>query len=982
MITNRIVENYLICKRKALLAANGKQGTHHEYEVLTEELQKEQRPLAKMALLRHFGVDPPLKSPILTTETLKLGAAVILDCSLVDDHFQFHFDAVFRHKGRSSLGKFHYAPVMFIPDSSVRDEHKLILALEAILLGRIQVTEPERGLYVLGATAKIIRAQLDTRHERAKKLLADVEQAVAGAMDERPRLNRHCDVCEFQERCRTEAQQKDDLTLLRGISDAEIQKMNSKGIFTVTQLSYTFHPQRNRKSSKSPKRKRQFPLQALAIREKKVFFLDSPSLPNAPVHVYLDFEGDPARKHPYLAGAIIAKGAERNFFSFWSDTDRAWEDVVSPLVAEIRSFQEYIVFHYGSYEHDCLTAARNPANAQEIDGILAHSCNVLSVIYNHVYFPTYSNGLKEIGSYLGCSWPPPISSGSQTPYWRHRWEITHDEDCKNGLVAYNQHDCVALERVVQFLLGAVASQQTGQPDARLAYIDDRALKSHWNYRSPLFPDFEHINKCAYFDYQRDHVFVRHDKRLRRQRAKHRRAKKLRIRPNRELEIAITECPECGGHRFAKRERRKIKWAFDLIISAAGVRRHVTKLTAAKHVCQKCGLICVPEQYDRLDKHGHALKSWSMYQHIVHCTSTHRLEEMVRDIFGLPLHGSDFLDMKHVLALYYRDTCSEILATLKAGPLIHIDETPVRVKTGKGYVWVLASVQEVLYMYRPNREGGFLPDLLGGFGGVLVSDFYGAYDSLPCLQQKCLVHFIRDINSDLIRNPFDSEFKEFVSQFSGLMRSVVATIDTVGLKRRMFGKHRRAAEKFLRTIVEGHFSSATMEAYRKRLEHYGERMFTFLDHDGVPWNNAHAEHAIRTFANYRNKADGYLTVAGLEDHLALLSVSQSCAYRGIRFLDFLLSQERSLAQFSEQKKRKRLPPTINVYPEGFFPFHQRLKDSHRRLGRKFDHRIRIGYLKKSGRAIPEIMEELGVSGRSVALALSRGQRKQRRSKIST
>jgi len=63
--------------------------------------------------------------------------------------------------------------------------------------------------------------------------------------------------------------------------------------------------------------------------------------------------------------------------------------------------------------------------------------------------------------------------------------------------------------------------------------------------------------------------------------------------------------------------------------------------------------------------------------------------------------------------------------------------------------------------------------------------------------------------DLIKNPFDDDFKEFVSQFSGLMRSIVATIDTVGLKRRMLGEHRRAADKLVREIVEGHFSSAIM-----------------------------------------------------------------------------------------------------------------------------------------------------------------------------
>ncbi len=64
-ITNRVVESYLLCQRKAHLVANDQSGTLHEYEILMDELRDEQRPLAEAALLRRFGVDT---SPRLTSE--------------------------------------------------------------------------------------------------------------------------------------------------------------------------------------------------------------------------------------------------------------------------------------------------------------------------------------------------------------------------------------------------------------------------------------------------------------------------------------------------------------------------------------------------------------------------------------------------------------------------------------------------------------------------------------------------------------------------------------------------------------------------------------------------------------------------------------------------------------------------------------------------------------------------------------------------
>ena len=70
--------------------------------------------------------------------------------------------------------------------------------------------------------------------------------------------------------------------------------------------------------------------------------------------------------------------------------------------------------------------------------------------------------------------------------------------------------------------------------------------------------------------------------------------------------------------------------------------------------------------------------------------------------------------------------------------------------------------------------------------------------------------------------------------------------------------------------------------------YRDRLFEFLNHDGVPWNNNNAENAIKPFAKYRAMAGDLSTRKGLEDYLVLLSIQQTCKYRGISFLEFLKS----------------------------------------------------------------------------------------------
>jgi hypothetical protein len=265
--------------------------------------------------------------------------------------------------------------------------------------------------------------------------------------------------------------------------------------------------------------------------------------------------------------------------------------------------------------------------------------------------------------------------------------------------------------------------------------------------------------------------------------------------------------------------------------------------------------------------------------------------------------------------------------LMEGSLIHADETEVHLKqVGKVYVWVFTSLEEVIFMYRKSREGDFLHDLLKGFRGVLVSDFYAAYDSLDCPQQKCLIHLIRDFNHDLRVSPWDEELKSLSSSFGRQLREVVATIDLHGLKSRHLKRHGRDVGRFFDALAEKEYRSETAEGYRNRLLKYRDKLFTFIDHDGVPWNNNPAEHALKQFANYRELADGQMTEEGLRAYLVLLSVRVSCKYKGVGFLKFLLSGATDLDVFCRSGRGDVPPPLIDFRPnESTFPRHKRRPD---------------------------------------------------------
>src|SRR5206468_4629224 len=219
-------------------------------------------------------------------------------------------------------------------------------------------------------------------------------------------LNRHCAECEFQARCRKIAVEKDDLSLLAGMSAKERQKLRGKGIFTVTQLSYTFRPRRRPRRLRDKREKYHHSLKALAIREKKIHVVGRPELKIEGTPVYLDVEGLPDRDFYYLIGVRIGHGESAVQHSLWADTVEDEGKIWSEFLGILETVAKPVLIHYGSYEANFLKKMKQRYGGPLDDSVAAKSIgaaiNLVSVIFAKIYFPTYSNRLKELAAFTGA----------------------------------------------------------------------------------------------------------------------------------------------------------------------------------------------------------------------------------------------------------------------------------------------------------------------------------------------------------------------------------------------------------------------------------------------------------------------------------------------------------------------------------------------------------------------------------------------------
>ncbi|MET0035983.1 MAG: TM0106 family RecB-like putative nuclease [Candidatus Thiodiazotropha lotti] len=807
-----------------------------------------------------------------------------------------------------------FVPVRFVPENKLTRIHKLEAAFDAFVVSKAtgenistaKIIHGNRGLTFTVKAHELLRV--------IRKTVRLIDTIISASSSPDIILNRNCPTCEFRGLCKKKAIEKNELTLLANLPAKERVRLNRKGIFTVSQLSYTFRPRRRIKRLADKPEKYHHALKALAIREKKIHIVGNPQLCIDGTPIYFDVEGLPDRNFYYLIGILVEGDREVSQQYIWADTESGEESIWRTFLDIVSSINRPVLIHYGSFETTffkrmCDRYGELPEDSPAAIAI-ASSINLLSVVYAQVYFPTYSNSLKEIANYLGFEWSDPVSSGLQSIVWRNQWESLNSPDLREKLITYNAEDCKALSVVTQTLIRLLGPNDDDSiaTDLPSEIVNTntlgKSLSSKWKvFKSPV-DDFEYINEAAHWDYQRDRVFVRTGVPRRKKRHTPR-----TNRCNKKPEIVVTikapvYCPKCG-----KRGRTKSRFISrtvqDLVFGRDSIKRRVVQYQFQSYRCRSCN-----HEYGFNEWYFHARKwGWNVAAYFIyHIVSLYipqlTVQHNLNRLFGFNLARSTLNNIKIKAANQYLTTKRKILERIVTGRLIHADETRANIKGNLAYVWVLTNLKEVIYILSESREGEIIQDLLRGYNGVLVTDFYTAYESIVCPQQKCLIHLMRDLNNEILNNPFDDDFKSIAVRFAGLLKPIVETIDRFGLKKRYLRKHLKEVSRFYVFLDETNFQSEASLKCKQRFVKNRNSLFTFLYFDGVPWNNNNAEHAIKAFARVRDVIGGSSSKKGIDEYLTLLSVAQTCTYQEIDFLDFLRSGEMDVAVYAQSHFRHR------------------------------------------------------------------------------
>jgi hypothetical protein len=401
------------------------------------------------------------------------------------------------------------------------------------------------------------------------------------------------------------------------------KKYQAKGIFTITQLSYTFRPRRRRKRQQEAPPKFSVELQALALRTGKSYLNESPFIPEQPVELFLDIEGIPDENFHYLIGLLIRSHDKLTEYSFWANCWEEEKSIFKDFIDIAFGYGDAPIYHYGSYEPKTLLQVQQKYN-MDFKQIKDRLVNVNSFVFGKVYFPSRSNRLKDLGALVGATWDSAEASGMQSLVWRMQWEDTRSPTLKKMLVSYNMSDCHA----VRFLVSELRQLEKAAENRDDVDFADNPKQRATGEGLDIHNALERILWSAHAEYRRHRIRIG-SKQTAKEKSRTRGAHKghpgyVRIIPakaNKTIRVRRRlKCPSQHHRRqrLVPTGEDKEHTVIDLKFSKNGCRKFITKYVGEKSRCTLCKQDFLPPAIDRMQGRlfGHSFQAWAVYQHVV------------------------------------------------------------------------------------------------------------------------------------------------------------------------------------------------------------------------------------------------------------------------------------------------------------------------------------------------------------------------------
>lgn len=342
---------------------------------------------------------------------------------------------------------------------------------------------------------------------------------------------------------------------------------------------------------------------------------------------------------------------------------------------------------------------------------------------------------------------------------------------------------------------------------------------------------------------------------------------------------LKQCPACGGAlKRTTQTRQRYTEDFPDDLTA-----QVTEHTIHRDWCPQCAKAVEPVVPDALPRAtlGNRILVLSAWLHYGLGNTLSQIIEVFNHHLQIPLTGGGLIQMWYRLQAILYAWYEQIQAQALTSAALHADETGWRVNGKTHWLWCFSTVNLTYYMIDRSRGSPTLMKFFQDeFNGVLISDFWGAYNAVVCRKrQKCLVHLLRDLEQVESYKPTDRDWPAFAKKLRRLVRDAIRLWHREAIPAAEFASRRARLDRRLEELIEAPWQHREATRLVKRLRRHRDELFTFLDEPGVPYDNNHAERAIRPAVVIRKNSYNNRSQTGADAQAVLMSIYRTLKQRG-------------------------------------------------------------------------------------------------------
>lgn len=358
-----------------------------------------------------------------------------------------------------------------------------------------------------------------------------------------------------------------------------------------------------------------------------------------------------------------------------------------------------------------------------------------------------------------------------------------------------------------------------------------------------------------------------------------------------VEHTLKTCPACDS-ALGKPIREHTRVIEDL----PKVTPLVTEHTINGYWCTTCKTIVTPTLTAALPRArlGLSLVVQTAWLHYFIGVSVGNCVKIAQASWGLSVSAGGLTQAWKNLATRLEGDYARIGRRIRGAAVLCADETGWRINGVTAWLWAFATAQDCYYLIDRHRGSEVVRRVLGTlFAGILITDFWGAYNALEALaKQKCYFHLFTELVKVDKRNP-SAHWQQFRKHLSRFLKDAVR----LGEARQIhpppvYARRKAKLHRRLDALIAASFNDADATRLIKRLRRHRHELLTFLDHEHVsPYNN-HAEQQMRTAVLTRKVSQQNRSAAGAKTHALFLTLFRSAHLQKLNPLDDVMRRAKT------------------------------------------------------------------------------------------